>query len=82
MPTSSYSSFDVVENVGTGAPTLVPSQTINVFNVTGNSPLPDIISDANGHVPAGTLPVAAGTLIRFSGSKPDGRRAYAEQVTS
>jgi hypothetical protein len=79
---SNYTAFDVLidNNDGTASP--VPLTTINVYDVTGAAALADLTSDVNGHVPAGTLPIAAGSIARFSFKLADGRCGYSEIVTT
>ena len=81
MP-SDYTAFDVLTQDGAGVRTPVPNQTVKVRNVTGSADLSDLTTNADGHIPAGTLAVAAGTLIRFSADLGDGRKGYAEQETT
>jgi hypothetical protein len=68
----------------------VPGQTITVRDVTDADPvtglgavaLPDLASDADGWVAAGTLAVDAGRTVRFSWFRAlDGRCGQAEQTT-
>jgi len=79
---SAYAAFDVVidNNDGTSSP--VPLTTINVYNVTGGAALADLTTDAAGHIPAGTLAIAAGSIVRFSFKLTDGRCGYCETVTT
>jgi hypothetical protein len=79
---SAYAAFDVVTQAADGTTEPVPLQTVKVYNVTGAAALADLTTDANGHIPAGTLAVAAGTVIRFSFLKTDGRCGFAERVTT
>lgn len=79
---SPYAGFDVKLQELDGTQTPVPLQTIKVYNVTGSAALSDLTTDANGHIPAGTLAVAAGTVIRFSFLMTNGRCGYSEIVTT
>ena len=79
---SNYSAFEVKIDNDDGTETLLPLQTVNVYDVTNSTPLSDLASDANGIVAAGTLSVDPGTAIRFSFSRADGICGYAEIVTS
>lgn len=81
MP-SNFLTFDVLIDNDDGTATPVGSQTVKVYDVTHATALADKASDANGVVAGGTLPVAAGTLIRFSVSRADGLNGCAEQVTT
>ncbi len=82
MPISSYPAFDIVTEALDGTRTPVPLQTVKVRDVTNAANLSDLASDANGHLPAGTLSVAAGTTIRFSSDLGDGQKGFAEIVTT
>ena len=80
---SNYSGFDVIFDPNNGsAPTLLGSQTVHVYDITHSTALADITSPADGHVPGGTLAVAAGTLIRFYVTLADGRCGFVEKVTA
>ncbi len=82
MPVSSaYNGFDVMVRADNGAVTQAAAATVKVYDKTNDVVLPDLASDAFGHVTAGTLPVAVGTLIYFSALLPDGRCGWAKQVT-
>jgi len=79
---SAYAAFDVLIDNNDGTSSVVPLTTINVYNVTGAAALADLTSDVDGHVPAGTLAIAAGSVVRFSFKLTDGRCGYAEVVTT
>jgi hypothetical protein len=66
MPVSNHPSFEVKIRNPDKTITMVPDQTVHVYDVTNAVLLDDLASDANGIVAAGTLPVAAGTLVRFA----------------
>jgi hypothetical protein len=66
MAVSNYSSFEVKIRKPDKTIVMVPSQAVHVYDVTHAALLADIASDANGIVAGGTLPVAAGTLVRFA----------------
>ena len=80
MP-SNYSAFEVYIDNDDGTVTPVGSQTVKVFNVTGNAALADTASDSNGTVPGATVAVAAGTRLRFSVQRADGLCGFAEVLT-
>ena len=82
MPTSNYPAFDVLVDNDDGTTTPVPSTTINVYDVTNDAALSDLATDADGHVDAGTLAVAAGTEIRFSFSRTNGQCGFSEVITT
>lgn len=82
MPTSNYTAFEVLIDNDDGTTTPVPSQTIDVYDVTNSTALSDIASDANGHVAGGTVAVAVGTTVRFSAAKANGQCGYSEIVTT
>jgi hypothetical protein len=70
MPDSTFSSFDlpipVVDEDGQLSTEMAAGVTVKVWNVTADAALADtFVSDAQGHVATGTLPVAAGTVVRF-----------------
>lgn len=64
---SNYTGIDVKIDNNDGSTTPVVGATIHVYDVTNDTALADLptVTDASGHVPAGTLAVAAGTTIRF-----------------
>jgi hypothetical protein len=64
-----------------GSSTLVPALTIDVQTAAGAS-LGTVTSDSSGVVPGGTVSVAVGTTIRFTGDLGNGIVAYAEDVTT
>lgn len=79
---SSYSAFDVLIDNNDGTQTAVPGATVHVYDVTNAAALADVVADGSGHVTAGTLAVAVGTLIRFWVNLGNGRVGYAEVVTT
>lgn len=79
---SDYSGFEVKIDNDDGTMTMLPLQTIQVYDVTNEESLDDIASDADGLVEAGSLDVDAGTLIRFSFTRGDGICGYAEVFTT
>lgn len=79
---SNYAAFDVLIDNNDGTSTPVPLTTINVYDVAGAAALADVTSDAAGHVPAGTVPIAVGSIVRFSFKLADGRCGYSEIVTT
>ena len=89
---SAYQGFDVMIDNDDGTQTLMPSVVIKVRDITAANPatgvgaiaLPDLASDVNGHVAAGTLTgVAVGRLIRFGWFRDaDARCGSAVQVTT
>jgi hypothetical protein len=84
MPSSNYAAFDVKVDGQDGTETPVPSATLKTWNRTSDTTLAaTVVTDANGHVPAGTLPVAAGTVVSFRLEHDGhGRSAYTEVITS
>jgi hypothetical protein len=79
---SNYAAFDCVIDNNDGSSSPVPLTTVNVYDVTGAAALADLTTDAAGHIPAGTVPIAAGSIVRFSFKLTDGRCGYAEVVTT
>lgn len=79
---SNYPGFEVKIDNDDGSQTMLPLQTLKVYDVTNDEALDDVNSDANGLVAAGTLDVDAGTRIRFSFSRPDGICGFAEIFTT
>jgi hypothetical protein len=79
---STYPSFEVLIDNDDGTTTIVPLQAVAVYDATNSVALAGVSSDASGIVPAGSLTVAVGTLIRFSFSRPDGICGYSEVFTS
>jgi hypothetical protein len=82
MPTSNYPAFEVKIDNDDGTTSPVPGETVKVYDVTNSAALSDIASDGDGHVAAGTVPVAAGTEVRFSFNQVDGHCGYAEVITT
>lgn len=78
---SEYTGFDVLVRGNSGALTLAAGATVKVYDATHNAALPDLASDADGHVAAGTLAVAVGTLVYFSVVLADLSCGWAWQVT-
>ena len=79
---SNYPGFEVKIDNDDGTHTLLPLQTIHVYDVTNDVALSDIASDGNGLVGPGTLAVAVGTRIRFSFNRADGICGYSEISTT
>lgn len=88
MPTSSFSGFDIpIPIVGEGgelSTEMAAGVTVKVWNVTADAALADtFVSDAQGHVAGGTLPVAAGTLVRFRVENDGhGRTGFTDDVVT
>jgi hypothetical protein len=78
---SSYSGFDVLIDNDDGTTTPVANRVVHVYDVAAGLALTDVLSDAMGHVVAGTLGVAVGTIVRFWVDLGDGRVGYCEAVT-
>jgi len=81
MP-SNYAAFDVLFENEDGTRTPAASETVHVYNVTAATALADLTADANGHIPAGTISGAAGSVLRFWSNHGDGRVGYAETITT
>lgn len=90
MP-SNYTGFDVLIDDADGTWTPVPNVTVKARDITGADPatgagaaaLPDLASDADGHVAAGTFAIAAGRSVRFFWVRDlDGRCGSAVQITT
>ena len=81
---SNYTGIDVKIDNDNGTTTPVVGATIHVYDVTHDTALADLptLTDAAGHVPAGTLAVAAGTLIRFWVSLGKGMVGFWEEETT
>jgi len=90
---SNYSAFDVFFDNSDGTTTPVADPTVHVRDITGANPatgagaaaLPDIVTASNplGHIPPGTLSIAAGRTVRFFWVRDvDGRCGSAVTVTS
>ena len=79
---SAYAAFDVKTQDLDGTTAPAPIEIVKVYDVTHDVALTDLATDANGHVPAGTLAVAAGTVIRLSFLMANGRCGYSEIVTT
>lgn len=84
MPvTSNFEGFDVAIDNLDGTETTVGSVTVHVYDATNALELDPIESDENGVVVDGSLPVAAGTVVRFRVENDGfGRAWYDEQTTT
>jgi hypothetical protein len=81
MP-SNYAAFEVLIDNDDGTYTPCPLQVLKVYDATNSAALADVQSDASGIVPAGSLAVNVGTMIRFSFLRADGICGYSEVFTS
>lgn len=90
MP-SNYTAFDVKFDNYDGQPVPVANAVVKVRDVQDANPttgvgaiaLPDIAADANGHVAAGVLAIAAGRKVRFFWVRDaDGRCGSAIMTTT
>jgi len=81
MP-SNYAAFDVMFENDDGTTTPAPVETVHVYDATALAALSDLVTDSNGHIPAGTVSGAAGTVLRFWVDHGDGRVGYAEVITT
>ena len=81
MADSAFNAFDTMIREANGTLTKVPGATVKVYDKTNGVALDDLVTDADGNVPGGTLPVAAGTLVYFSVTLEDGRNGWAWEVT-
>lgn len=79
---SDYPAFDVLLDNDDGTLAPVPGATVHVYDVTNGAPLDDITADPSGHVPAGSLDVDAGTIIRFTVALATGEAGFSEVVTN
>jgi hypothetical protein len=79
---SSYAAFDVLFENEDGLTLPAALAPVHVYDVTGAVALADLTADANGHIPAGSLAVAAGSPIRFWVELDGGLVGYAEILTS
>jgi len=79
---SNYAAFDVLFENDDGTTAPAPSETVHVYDATNLVALADLTADANGHIPAGTVTAAAGTVLRFWVNHGDGRVGYAEVLTT
>ncbi|HEX3560359.1 MAG TPA: hypothetical protein VHU19_14220 [Pyrinomonadaceae bacterium] len=79
---STYAAFELVIDNNDGTFTPVASQTVHVYDVTHSTALADTASDANGTVPAASVAVAVGTLLRFSFLLANGICGFAENATT
>ena len=79
---SAYAAFDVLIEDEDGLTTPAGLAVVHVYDVVGEVALADLTADVNGHVPAGTLPVAAGGAVRFWVELDGGLVGFAEVLTS
>jgi len=79
---SDYTGFEVKVDNDDGTVTMLPLETVKVYDVTNEEELDDLTSDAEGLIAPGSLDVDAGTLIRFSVQRVDGISGYADQLTT
>lgn len=82
MPTSSYQSFDVTKRGADGAVVPLPGITVKVYDATNNANLPNLTTDINGIIAAGTFNVAAGTRIIFRIENYQGSAGSITQITT
>ncbi|HWQ36948.1 MAG TPA: hypothetical protein VNQ79_29220 [Blastocatellia bacterium] len=79
---STYNGFDLLIDNGDGTITPVPNETVHFYNVTADAAIAaTVVSDANGHVPGGSLNVNAGTVVRYWFVTAKGICAYEETTT-
>jgi hypothetical protein len=78
---STYNAFNIVIDNNDGTVSAVPSQAVQVYDVTNEVALADTASDEFGVVPGASVAVDAGTLLRFSVTRADGLNGCAEQET-
>jgi hypothetical protein len=81
MP-SNYAAFDVKVDNDDGTETKVPDATVKIYDATNVVDLGEITADSDGHIDGGTLPVDAGTVIRFRVENYLSQAGYLEQVTT
>lgn len=81
MP-SNFQAFDLSIDNGDGTTTALPDVTIKVYDATNVADLGDLVSDGDGNVAAGVLPVDAGTVVRFRVEDYLGLAGALEQVTT
>lgn len=81
MP-SNYPTIDVFFVESDGARTAAASTTVKVRNTATNTDIATLTTDSNGHIAAGTLSVAAGTLVRFRVENYQGRAHSVDVVTT
>jgi len=79
---SNYAAFDVMFENDDGTTTPAALETVHVYDATALAALADLTADVNGHIPAGTVTGAAGTVLRFWVNHGDGRVGYAETITT
>jgi hypothetical protein len=82
MAISYYAAFEVKIDNDDGTTTMLPAQVVQVYDATNAAAHGTVTSDGTGVVAAGSLPVDAGTLIRFSFTRADGICGYSEIYTS
>jgi hypothetical protein len=87
MPNSNFNSFTLKIPPASGssdAPILIANATVKVWNVTDDEDLVEtFVSEVNGVVAGGTLPVDVGTTVRFRCENDgQGRTAWGDQTTT
>jgi len=82
MFVSHYKQFDMTFRGGTGAPVRLPGVTVKVFDASNLVNLPDLVTNEEGIVVAGTLEVPAGTVVRFRVENYLGMARHIAQVTT
>lgn len=78
---SEFQQFDVNYYENGVLVEMLATKTVHVYNATLGAALDDVISNGEGIVEAGTLPVAAGTVVRFY-TDHMGAAGALEQVTT
>jgi hypothetical protein len=79
---STYPAFDCLIDDGSGIPIPVAAATVHVYDIDGATSLGTLTTDANGHIPSGTVTPAAPRNIRFTINLTNGQTGYAEVVTT
>lgn len=82
MSISNYQQFDMTFRGVTGAPVSLPNIIVKVFDATNLVDLPDLETDENGVVMAGTLEVPPGTVVRFRVENYLGMARHITQITT
>ena len=79
---SNFQQFDLSYRGSAGVPTPLAGTTVKVFDATNLTDLDDLMSNDEGVVEGGTLPVDAGTVVRFRVENYLGLAMSLEQVTT
>ena len=81
MP-SNYEGFHVSKEKNDGVIEQLAGVTVKVYDVDLDVEVTTLVSNGSGNIPAGSLPVAVGTRVRFRVENHDGLAGSVTQITT